>query len=234
MNEQYLTYYSHHLNRNVEMLIFGHWGYPVLVFPTTLGRYYQAKDHQLVAAARPLIEQGKIKLYCVDSIDADSWYGKHLHPSARVHNANQYYLFLHDELVPWVQRQCNAPRVAVSGCSFGGYHAANFAFRYPYKVSHLFTMGAAFDIRMFMDGYYDNNVYFNNPPDYLPQSNDSNLWNMDIVLGTCQADFCRPANERLSSILSHKNIRHWLDIRGYGTHDWPVWRDMFPQYLSRI
>lgn len=234
MNERYVNFYSHILGRNIEMLTYGHWGHPVIVFPTTMSRYYQAKDFGLVEAARGLIESGKVKLYCIDSIDKDSWYGKHLHPSVRVHNAVLYDRFLNEELVPAIQHECHAGKVAVSGCSFGGFQAANFAFKHPDKTSHLFTMGAAFDIRDFLNGYYDDNVFFNNPPDYLPNSNDSNLWHMGIVLGTCSADFCKPENERLSGILNTKGIAHWLDIRWHGTHDWPIWCEMFPEYLSRI
>jgi esterase/lipase superfamily enzyme len=95
-------------------------------------------------------------------------------------------------------------------------------------------MGAAFDIRSFLGDFYDNKVFFNNPPNYLPNATDANLWQMNIVLGTCNADFCKPDNENLSKILAHKNINHWLDIRWHGTHDWDIWREMFPEYLNRI
>ena len=234
MDEKHIKYYSHYLGRDLDMLIYGHWGYPVIVFPTTMGRYYEAKDFKLIDSAHSLIENGKVKIYCPDSIDKDSWYGKHLHPSLRVLNHIQYDEFLDKELIPAILRECNVPRVAVAGCSFGGFHAANFAFKHPDKVSHVFCMGAAFDIKSFLDGYYDDNVYYNNPTDYLPNDHNPDLWNMDIVLGTCSGDFCKSDNERLSEILKSKNIQHWLDIRWHGTHDWPIWREMFPEYLSRI
>jgi esterase/lipase superfamily enzyme len=234
LQERHIRYYSHRLGRDIDMLVFGHWGYPVLIFPTTMGRYFEAKDFQLTEAARSLVEAGKVKLYCIDSIDKDSWYAKHLHPSIRVQNHILYDRFLNEELVPTIQQECNVGKVAVAGCSFGGFHAANFAFRHPDKVSHLFTMGAAYNIKSFLDGYYDDNVFFNNPPDYLPNTNDPNLWQMSIVLGTCWGDFCKADNEYLSSILASKNINHWLDVRWHGNHDWPIWREMFPEYLSKI
>ncbi|MDI9863208.1 alpha/beta fold hydrolase [Flectobacillus sp. DC10W] len=234
MQERYVKYYSHHLGADNEILIYGHWGYPVIVFPTTMGRYYEAKDFKLIDAAKDLINDGKVKIYCPDSIDKYSWYAKHLHPSERIQNHIYYDQYLAEELIPAIQRECGVAKVAVAGCSFGGYHAANFAFRHPDKVSHLFTMGAAFDIRSFLSGFYNDQVYFNNPPDYLPNLNDSNLWQMNIVLGTCNADFCRPETERLSGILSSKHVDHWLDVRWHGTHDWPIWREMFPEYLARI
>jgi esterase/lipase superfamily enzyme len=199
-----------------------------------MGRYHEAKDFKLIESARGHIESGKVKIYCPDSIDKYSWYGKHLHPSERVQNHLYFDQYLNEELIPVIMSECNVSKVAVAGCSFGGYHAANFAFRHPDKVSHLFTMGAAFDIQSFLGDFHNDNVFFNNPPNYLPNATDPNLWQMNIVLGTCNADFCKPDNENLSEILAHKNINHWLDIRWHGTHDWDIWREMFPEYLNKI
>ncbi len=232
MEERHIRYYSHSIGRDIDLLAYGHWGYPVLIFPTTMGRYYEAKDFRLIAAIEWFIENGKVKVYCPDSIDRDSWYGKHLHPGTRIWNHVLYDRFIAEELIPAIQDECRVPKVAVAGCSFGGYHAANFAFRHPELVSHVMAMGAAFDIRSFLDGYYDDNVYFNNPPDYLPGSNKPELWQLQIALGTAEHDFCKPETYRLSQILNGKGISHWLDDRPFGTHDWPIWREMFPNYLS--
>jgi len=234
LQEDYRKWYSHHLGRDIEMLVYGHWGYPVLLFPTSMGRYYQNKDFGLIDTVREAVEAGKIKIYCIDSIDSDSWYAKHLAPSMRIHNHNWYDRMLHEELVPMIQHECQTPRLAAGGCSFGGYQALNFAFRHPEQVSHLWSMGAAFDIRQFLDGYYDDNVYFNNPPDYLPNAHNEHYYRMQIILGTSVHDFCRGANEHMSHILNQKGIQHWLDIRPWGEHDWPVWREMFAQYVNQL
>jgi len=95
-------------------------------------------------------------------------------------------------------------------------------------------MGGAFSIKSFMDGFHDDTVFYNSPEDYLPGLNDHELWNMDIVLGTSNWDICFDANLKLSRVLAHKDVPHWLDIRPDREHDWPVWREMFPHYLSRI
>lgn len=235
MEERYVRFYSHHLGRDIEMLAYGHWGHPVLIFPTTMGRYFEAKDFRLIESISWHLNNGVVKVYCPDSIDKDSWYAKHLHPSVRILNHMLYDRFVADELVPAIQRECSVAKIAVAGCSFGGFHAANFAFRHPELVSHVFTMGAAFDIRSFMDGYYDDNVYFNNPPDYLPNANNPALWQFTkIVLGTAEHDFCRGDTYRLADILGRKGIGNWVDDRPYGNHDWPVWRDMLPSYLSNL
>ena len=124
--------------------------------------------------------------------------------------------------------------MAVAGPSFGGYHAANFAFKHPERVSHMFSMSGAFDIKDFVDGYYDDNVFFNNPVDFLPGANHPDLWNMKIVLGVGEWDICLDANKKMASILTEKNIPFWYDERKWAEHDWPIWRQMFPHYLSKI
>jgi esterase/lipase superfamily enzyme len=216
------------------MLVFGTWGYPVLIFPTTMGRFYESKDFKLVESVRWFVETGKIKLYCIDSVDRESWYGRHLHPGKRIWNHELYDRFLSRELVPSIQKECNVQKIGVAGPSFGGFHALNFAFRHPDQVGHLFTMGAAFNVARFLGGFYNDHVYYNNPPDFIPNAQNPEFYRMNIVLGTSAHDFCRGSNEQMSGILNRKGIRHWLDIRPWGDHDWPVWREQFPHYLSLI
>ncbi|MEO6524093.1 MAG: alpha/beta fold hydrolase [Mucilaginibacter sp.] len=233
MREDFKRWYSHNLSRDLDMLVYGDRGYPVILFPTSMGRYYQNKDFHLIDSVSWFIEQGLVKIYCIDSIDEQSWYNKGIHPADRARTHIAYDRMLAEELAPWAMNETGASKVAVAGCSFGGYHVANFAFKHPDKVAHLFSMGGAFDIKQFTDGFYNDDIFYNNPPDFLPGSNQPELWQMNIILGTAQDDFCKGENIHLSNILKSKNINHWLDIRN-GDHDWPVWREMFPHYLSTI
>jgi esterase/lipase superfamily enzyme len=234
MQEDYHKFYSPSLGRDIEMLTFGHWGYPIIVFPTSMGRYYENRDFKLVESARWFIENGKIKLYCIDGIDRDSWYAKHLHPSLRVLNHICYDKMLNEELIQAIRYQCKVDKVGVAGCSFGGYQALNFAFKHPDKVAYLFSMSGSFNIKSFLDGYYDDNVYFNNPVDFIQNEEGWRYGHMKIVLGTSEHDICRGDNEAMSHLLHQKGINHWLDMRPFANHDWPVWREMFPHYLSMI
>ncbi|MBD2722750.1 alpha/beta fold hydrolase [Hymenobacter armeniacus] len=234
MQEQHRRFYSHHLGQDIDMLVFGTWGYPVVIFPTSGGHTNEARDFKLIEEARPLVEAGRVKLFCIDSIDAHSWYAKHLEPRIRVQNHVFYDQFLSEELVPMLQRECHVDKIGVAGCSFGGFHALNFAFRHPHQVAHLFTMGAAFDIRQFVDGYHDDNVYYNNPPEYIPGAQSEHFQWMNIILGTAEHDFCKESNFQMARLLSDKGIHYTLDVKPFGNHDWPVWREMFPQYLNTI
>jgi esterase/lipase superfamily enzyme len=234
IREEYHQWHSPNIGRDFEMLVFGHAGQPVILFPTSKGSYYQNKDQGMIDAAGWFLEQGRAKIYCPASIDGLSWYDRSIPPSARAHNHACYDKLIRTEILPRAQYETGYSRMALAGCSFGGYHAVNFAFRHPGLSSYCFSMSGAFDVKRFVDGYYDDTVYYNNPVDFIPDATDPDLWKMGIVLGAGEEDQCRADNERLSGILCGKNIEHWLDIRPHEVHDWPVWRAMFPHYLSLL
>ena len=234
LGEAYHAWHSPITGRELRMLVFGHEGRPLLLFPTSKGAYYQYKDQGLIETARWFLEQGKVKIYCPESPDDWSWYNKAISPAERAYNQGLYDRQVLEEIIPRMQQETGMKRIAVAGCSFGGYHAVNFSFRHPAIAGWCFSMSGVFDIRSFADGYYDDNVYFNNPLDFIGGAQDPHLWEMGIVLGTAEWDICRGDNERLSGLLAAKQIRHWLDIRPGRTHDWPVWKEMFPHYLSLL
>lgn len=234
LQEEYHQWHSPITGGEFKMLVFGHAGYPVILFPTSQGTYYQNKDQGLIDTAGWFLENGKVKIYCPDSLDALSWYNKSIPPAERAYNHTIYDSLILEEVLARAFHETGHNRAAVAGCSFGGYHAVNFAFRHPHVTGYCFPMSGIFDIRSFADGYYDDNVYYNNPVDFIPGAGDPDLWKMGIVLGTAERDSCRGQNESLSRLLAAKNIDHWLDIRPDRDHDWPVWKEMFPHYLSLL
>ena len=236
MNREYLKTYSWELGREMEALLFGHSGIPALVFPTSMGRFFDFEERGMVLALAPKIERGELQLFCVDSVDKESWYNKEVHPRARVLRHLQYEAYLLHELLPLVRTRNSSPQLAMTGCSFGGYHAVNFALKHPELVSHCVSMSGAFDIHQFLDGYYDDDCYFNCPPDFIPNLNDdrylSRFRQMRIVLGTGERDICLAENLRLSGILDSKAIPHWLDVWGDNTgHDWLWWQQMAVKFF---
>lgn len=234
MQEQQVRWYSPNLGRDFDMLIFGTQGIPFILFPTSMGRHYQNKDFKLIDSVAHHVDAGKIKIYCPDGVDEESWYNSQIHPADRVRRHQQYEKMLLEEVIPTLQRESPTGRIGVGGCSFGGYHAANFAFRHPELVSYMFSMGGAFDIKSRVKGFYSDDVYYNNPPDFLPALQHPDLNRMGIVLGTSEHDICRDANYQLSEILQQKGIAHWLDDRPNANHDWPIWRKMLPDYMDRL
>lgn len=220
------------------MLVFGNSGFPVVVFPTSRARYYQAKDFGLINSVEHIINSGKVKIFCPDSIDNLSWYNQNIPPAERVKMQFRYEEVILNDVFEYAFQDTGFDKAAVAGCSFGGYHSANIAFRNPDKVGYLFSMGGASNIKRFLDGFYDDNCYFNNPPDYLSNLDDDwylkRIKQIGIILGTGEFDMCLDENRVLSEILTKKNIAHWFDNRKNVGHDWHWWKDMFVDYLNKI
>jgi esterase/lipase superfamily enzyme len=236
MNREYNKQYSHELGRDMESLVYGHAGQPILVFPTSMGRFFEYEDSGMIRALTGKLEAGAIQVFCVDSVDGESWYNKGVHPGARIWRHVQYERYLIHEFLPYLKWKNWAPQIAVTGCSLAAITRLNFSMRHPDVVSACVTMSGSFDIKSFLDGYYDDNVYFNNPPDYLSNMSDtwflSRIRQMKIVLGSSDWDMCLDANVKMAAILHGKGIPHWLDIYGDNSkHDWPLWQRMAGKYF---
>ena len=129
MKREYHKRYSSELGREMEMLVFGHDGIPAIVFPTSCGRFYEFEDRAMVSAVWEKIESGRLQLFCVDSVDAESWYNRNVPPRWRIARQVQYENYILREVLPFVRQQNSQPHLVSVGCSLGGYHAANIAFQ---------------------------------------------------------------------------------------------------------
>ena len=238
MKEEYFKWYTNYLERDFEMLVFGHAGYPIILFPTSKGRYYECKDFKLIDSAAKLIDEGKIKIYCPDGVDKDSWYNYSIHPADRVKTHIGYENVILNDVIGYVNHDSGDVRIGAAGCGLGAYHAANLAFRHPDLIGSLICIGGMYDIKQFIFGYYDDDCYYNNPPDYLPNLTDpwylGKIKEMKIILGTGDQDMYLNDNINLSKMLSDKGVNHTLDMRSGAGNDWQWWREMFAEYLAKI
>jgi len=222
----------------MELLTYGYAGMPLIVFPTSMGRFYDYEDRRMIGVLDYRYDSGHLQGFCVDSVDKESWYNRGIPPRDRVLRHMQYEQYLLHEVLPFIQSRNSAPRIGVTGCSFGGYHAMNFTLRHPELVSACVSMGGAFDIHQFLNGYYDENCYFNCPPDFLPGLSDEHYLSQyrngaRLVLATGETDICLAENLRLAHIMDGKQIPHWLDVWGDGTgHDWPWWQRMAVKFFG--
>ena len=228
----HFEYYSNHLSRNIKVEVTGSWGYPILMFPSSGGEYTQNRDFLLNDSIMHLVDIGKVKLYNVETIDMLSFYDDNLPTDVKIHNYDLYMKFIQTEFIPYIQNECNVHRVAVAGVSFGGYHAANTAFRFPDLVSHLFAMSATFNVRTMTQGSDDMRIYFNCPNEFMPGEETWKYKHMHIVLSTSDWDICLGRNQEMSAILNAKGIDHWYDEKQWISHDWLLWRMVFREYVG--
>jgi esterase/lipase superfamily enzyme len=236
VNREYHKGYSSRLGREMELLVFGHAGLPVVVFPTSGGRFFEFEDRGMVSALGDRLEGGHVQLYCVDSIDSESWYNRNVPPRWRIARHVQFENYVVEEVLPFVRGKNPDPHLVSLGCSFGGYHAANIALRHPDRFTGMLAMSGAFDLSNFLGGYYDDDCYFNLPTHYLPNLTDP--WYFEryrhnsYVLATGWDDQCLGQNQNLDRILSSKGIPHRFYVwDSYNSHDWPTWQRMVQHYV---
>ncbi len=236
MKEDYHKWHSLYLNREFEMLVFGHGGFPVIFFPTAGARYYEAKDRGLINSVHHFIESGRIKIYCPDSADYLCWYNYSAPPAERAMTYTHFESAIMHEVLEFALHETGAERVGAAGAGFGGYHAVNIALKHPDKVGMILSMDGNFNIKPHIWGYYDDNCYFNNPPDYLPNLTDqwylSRIREMKILIEAGTGSPSLEENRNLSRIFSEKDIRHKLEIKNEANGHWPGWCRLFPEYIS--
>jgi len=118
MKRTYGSWESPSLGRTMEYLWFGDRGRPLLVFPTSMGRFYQNEDFGLVAALADKVDAGWLQIICVDSVDAESWYNRQAHPRDRARRHDDYDRYLRNEMFPLIIERTGG-NIAVCGASFG-------------------------------------------------------------------------------------------------------------------
>ena len=236
MRRDYRKWFSPSLGRDMELLVFGHGGLPIVVFPSSQARYYEFEDRNMVGTIADKIDRGEIQLFCVDSVDSESWYNRGVGPDWRIARQVQYENYIVNEVIPFLRGENWNPQIATLGCSFGGYHALNFALRHPDIFTACLSMSGMFDMTFFLGGFYNNDVYMQTPTHYIPNQHDG--WYFDryrrntYILATGVHDQCWTANEEMGRILRDKGIPCRLDVWGDNTgHDWPWWQQMMRAYL---
>jgi esterase/lipase superfamily enzyme len=233
VQRDYIKEYSHSLGRDMELLHFGHAGTPLLVFPTSMGRYYQWEDFGLVGGIADFIESGAVQLICVDSVDGESWYARDRPPGERVSRHLQYESYIVNEILPRVP---GGPPIAC-GASFGALHAVLLAARHPTRIRGYIAMSGAYDTSRWLDGYHDDNAYYTNPVEFLPGLTDeAYLGPMRTqhpnVIASGADDPNVEDSRRVGELLLSKGIPVGLDIWPGWAHDWPYWKEMMRRYLS--
>jgi esterase/lipase superfamily enzyme len=220
----------------MDLLLFGHAGARVLVFPTSMGRFFGWEDRGMIEALRDQIDNGWIQLCCVDSVDSESWYARWKHPSDRAHRHGDYERYLLSEVLPFTRHRNPDPFLIVTGASFGAYHAVNLAFRHPHLVGRLIALAGLYDIKGMTGGFEDAVVYAHNPAHFVAHEHDhfrlEAMRRMDIILSIGRDDPNFHNNEYFSGMLWGKNIWHAFRIWDGWAHDWPWWRQMIRHYIG--
>jgi esterase/lipase superfamily enzyme len=236
MHREYHRWYSPSLGRDMELLIFGHGGARAVVFPTSMGRYYEWEDRGMMNTVGDQLENGSLQMICIDSVDAESWYARWKHPGARAWRQIEYENYLLNEVLPLTWQKNRNPFIMTLGASFGAYHALNIALRHPHIFRRAIGMSGIYEITRWTDGYHDDNIYFNSPIQFIANESDwgrlEALRQQDVILAVGRDDSLRHSSEALSTALWNKGIGNALRLWDGWAHDWPWWHQMLRLYIG--
>lgn len=235
------------LDRPGTLIRYGHWGRPVLAFPSEAGRAWDYENNGMVEAIAPLIEGGRVKLYCVDAFDHLSWSHSELSTEERAQQHGAYASWIHQHVLPTIAADSPGHQgVVTTGCSLGGYHAVNFALQRPDLFPVAISLSGNFDPSSWHGwGELGEATYFANPTAYVSGMHGDHLeWvrsHASIVLVVGQGAFevsptrSLPGAHLMAQVLADKEIPHELDVWGHDSaHDWPWWRKQIAHHLPRF
>ncbi len=235
MKREYRKWWSPALERDMELLVFGDRGTPVLVFPTSQGRFYQWEDFAMVAHLAARIDDGWLQLWCVDSVDAESFYDRKRSVDQRVARHVAYERYLVDEVVPAIRAAEAVDFLIATGASFGAFHAVALATRRPGTVRKVVGMSGAYDTARWLDGRRDGEAYFVNPLAFLPGLREEALLaplrTTEIIVATGRGDPNVAESRRLAAVLQEKGVPASLHLWDGWAHDWPYWKEMVDAFL---
>jgi len=235
MHREYGSFFSSSLLREMEHLWFGHGGLPVVLFPTSQGRFYQMEDFGIVGALANKIDAGEIQLICVDSVDGESWYNNNIPAGKRALRHELYDHYIRHEIVPYIEHRIGRSDMATFGASFGAYHAANVAGRYPEVFRKAILFSGVYDIHSFINGYWDDRCYFHNPVSYIANMDAgwvAKLSQVDWIIATGEYDSLIDDNRGFAALLSSKGIPNHAEFwPGVFGHDWLYWKENLPRFL---
>ena len=243
MERRTTAWFSSNLNTEMPLVAYGHGGVPLLMFPTAAADYLEYERFHLVHAIQPFIESGTIRAYSVNSVNKYSLLNEHMPAPMKAELLTRYDRYITDEVLPLIRRDCGDGdgRPLTTGASLGAFLSANAYFKHPDLFLGVIAMSGSYDIRSFLNGHYDDNVYFNNPVDYLSNLSDDYYLPIlrqarGIVIMSGQGAYEAPDRSKtLSDILNSKGIPHMLDLWGQDVnHDWPWWRKMLPHALGKL
>lgn len=240
MDKQNWSWTSQRLPEPARVVRWGHFGTPVLLFPTAGGDYEEVERFHLVGALAPLIDAGRIKVYSIDSVAGKHWLRGEDSPEYCSRVQNLYDQFIYTELVPLIRTDCNDPDIEIvtTGASIGAFNAVATLCRHPDVFRLAIGMSGTYDLSKYLNGKMNLDFYYSSPVHWLPGLPDgpqlAKLRSRLVVLPTGQGKWEDISESwRIANLLGAKGVPNRVDP--WGTewdHNWITWRAMLPKYLA--
>src|SRR5712671_931984 len=174
MERRTTSWFSPNLQMEMPLVAYGHAGQTLLMLPTAAADYLEYERFHLVDAIKPLIEDGRIRAYSINSVNRYSLLNEQMPPKLKAELLTRFDRYVTDEVLPLIRKDSGDENAKplTTGASLGAFLAANEYFKHPDLFRGVIAMSGSYDVRSYLKGFYDDNVYFNNPADYLPNLDD--------------------------------------------------------------
>ena len=234
-------WYSGRVESDVTVVRWGHYGQPVIVFPTAGGDAEEVERMLLIDALGELIEAGRIKVYSCDSVAGYAMVRGTGSPRYRAALVDGFHGFVREEMIPAIWADCHTPgaEVVACGASIGAFNALALLCRYPEVVRLAVGMSGTYDLTQFLGPEAGEALFFATPLAFLPGLEGASLDTLRRRFAILASGEGRWENIgqswRLAHVMGSKGIPNRVDSWGPEyDHDWPTWRRMLPQYLGEL
>jgi esterase/lipase superfamily enzyme len=239
MQKQSWTWTTRRLPVPARMARWGHFGTPVLIFPTAGGDLEEIERFRLVEALSALIDGGRIKVYSIDGIAVRAWLSGTRSLEARARLQNAYNAYVYEEVLQRIREDCQDLRIEpiLTGASLGAFFAISGICRHPDAFRLAIGLSGAYDLARKLGGVSGQQSSALSPIEYLFQLSGPQLEQLrhrKIILGSGQGDYETPAeSQRLAEALASKAVPCKLSLWGAARdHTWSTWREMLPGLLA--
>ena len=244
MKRDFITHYSHHLNREMHILVHGHTGVPFLVFPCQDGMCDNWESFDMQSTLGDFIENGNIQLFSVDTVDKESWSDENGDPGHRAWIQECYFNYIIEEALPLIREYNGTGNLPIAtGFSLGATHAAIVFLRRPDLFGGMCAHSGCYDAGYFWKGWSNEVLYNNNPVAFVPNLPADHpyvaLYNSKKAVICVGQGAWEDEGRRTTAILrdafERKGIKIWCDFWGYDVnHDWPWWRIQLRYFMPYL
>lgn len=232
-------WYSPHVEQEIQLVRWGYFGRPVLLFPTAGGDAEEVERFHLIGVLMPLIESGRIKVYSTDSVAGKAWISKQHSPEYCSRLQNMFDAMIYYEIIPAICTDCQTQEIEViaAGASIGAYNSVASVCRHPDVFTMAVAMSGTYDLSKFSGVHFNQDLYFCSPLHFLPGLEGPLLDKLRerlILMPSGEGDYEDIGESwRMAKVLGDKRIPNRVDSWGSGyKHDWETWREMLPKYLD--
>src|SRR6476661_987524 len=174
------SWFSPALQKEMPIVGYGDYGFALLLVPTAAADYLEYERFQLIDSLAEYINAGKVRVFSINSINNESWLNNEMLGEHKAIRHNQFNNYVFDEVIPFIKTSTSdeTPIIAC-GASFGALHSMNLFLKRPDLINGVIAMSGVYDLREYSKGFYDDQVYFNSPAQYVPNLEDP--WYLDKI-----------------------------------------------------